>query len=269
MPELKNEMKNTKRFNLSNTFLVVVLIATLFGASCRSRATHLTQNLDNSRVPGQQSTQTPEAAAQTPGQETAQVQSPTLEFASTATAISTLATQGASATLPPIQTPTSSLVVVFPTATKKSTTAQVATSTLVPTLTRTPTQTRTSTPTFTVTATPTQTPTLQTGWEGEWTFYLDNGSGGYHSGTLSIAVNGKEVLGNAVINGNSYAFVGQLNADDSAIQGDYTAGADAGWFYWVFLSDSQFGGMLDNQHAFCASRNGAERPGQCGYFIIS
>ncbi len=110
---------------------------------------------------------------------------------------------------------------------------------------------------------------MQTGWEGEWNFYLDNGSGGYITGMLKITLDGQEVFGEAVIDGSSYEFEGQLNTDGTSILGDYTTGTDEGWFYWVFLSDSQFGGMMDNRFAFCASRNGAERPGQCGYFILS
>ena len=110
---------------------------------------------------------------------------------------------------------------------------------------------------------------MQTGWAGEWTFYLDNGTGGYTTGTLSITLDGEDVLGEAVIDGSSFEFVGQLNPAGTSIMGDYTTETDEGWFYWVFLSDSQFGGMMDNRFAFCASRNGAERPGQCGYFVLS
>lgn len=110
---------------------------------------------------------------------------------------------------------------------------------------------------------------MQTGWAGEWTFYLDNGTGGYTTGTLSITLDGEDVLGEAVIDGSSFEFVGQLNPAGTSIMGDYTTETDEGWFYWVFLSDSQCGGMMDNRFAFCASRNGAERPGQCGYFVTS
>lgn len=133
--------------------------------------------------------------------------------------------------------------------------------------TATATQKPSNTPTPTKTLTPTVT--MQTGWEGEWTFYLDNGTGGYTTGTLSITLDGRDVFGEAVINGSSYQFVGQLNTAGTSIMGDYTTETDEGWFYWVFLSDSQFGGMMDNRFAFCASRNGAERPGQCGYFVLS
>ena len=133
--------------------------------------------------------------------------------------------------------------------------------------TATATQKPSNTPTPTKTLTPTVT--MQTGWEGEWTFYLGDGTGGYQTGTLNITVNGKEVLGEAVIDGSDYEFMGELNSDDTFVMGDYTNGTKTGWFSWVFLSDSQFGGMLDNRLAFCASRNGAERPGQCGHFVIS
>ncbi len=132
-----------------------------------------------------------------------------------------------------------------------------------PTATRQPTNVPLPSPSLT------SSPTLQTGWKGDWTFYLDNGYGQDLTGTLNITLSGQEVLAAAVIDGSSYEFVGQLSADRTSIMGDYTSGTNTGWFYWVFISDSQFGGMLDNRYAFCASRNGAEKPGQCGYFVIS
>ena len=141
------------------------------------------------------------------------------------------------------------------------------------TATRTPTKTTTATATTSgntqTAATPTLAPTLQTGWEGEWTFYRDDGTGSYIDGTLSVTLTGNEILANALINGSNYEFVGQLSPDGSEIRGDYTNGTSSGWFYWVYLSDSQFGGTLDNDTGFCASRNGADKPGQCGYFLYS
>lgn len=271
MPELKNEMKNTKRFNLSNTFLVVVLIATLFGASCRSKATHLTQNLENSRVPGQQSTQTPEGTAQTPGQETGQVQSPTMGIDSTATSISIVATQGASATLPPIQTPTSSSVVISPTATKKNTTPQAGTSTQVVTLTRTPTQTRTSTPTLTATATPTktatltQTPTLQTGWAGEWIAYLAQPNGSYKTGELIVTVLGDSVTGVFNNDGTIMNLSGIFSDEQIIVSGDYISPSANGYFKWVIRENSYLNGNIDNEWAFCAARAGLPQPDPCAY----
>lgn len=144
-----------------------------------------------------------------------------------------------------------------------------------PAATRTPTKKPANTATATVkpsntpTATLTPSPTLQTGWAGEWTIYLDNGSGSFTTGVLIITSEGEDVLGEAVINGIDYEFIGQLEYYDKAINGNYTNGANSGWFYWNFLSDSQFNGMLENRYAFCASRNGNERPAQCGFFIYS
>lgn len=273
LPELKNEMKNTKRFNPSNTFLVVVLIATLFGASCRSRATHLTQNLENSRVPGQQSTQTPEAVAQTPGQETSQLQSPTSGIASTATVISTLATRGASATLPPIQTPTSTSVVVSPTATKKSTTAQAATSTLVPTQTRTstltPIQTTQSTSTPTLTPTPTKTATAiateQTGWQGEWTAYIGQDDGSFFVGSLTVSLTEDNFLGEVLIDNEVLVFNGDFSGYLDRAYGTWSTQTRSGHFHWLFVSDDQFRGNIGGGKAFCAARNGALQPNPCFY----
>lgn len=178
-----------------------------------------------------------------------------------------IVTQTRAATQPnqPAKTATPTKKPATNTATATST--LTATSTVTATSTATATQKPSNTPTPTKTLTPTVT--MQTGWEGEWTFYLGNAAGGYQTGTLNIAVNGKEVLGEAVIDGSDYEFMGELNSDDTFVMGDYTNGTKTGWFSWVFLSDSQFGGMLDNRLAFCASRNGAERPGQCGHFVIS
>lgn len=260
-------MKETKFFKVFKPLIVALLLAALIVSSCKPKATHLTQNLENSRVPGQSSTRPSGESTQTPGQETALVQPPTSVNEPTATSIESVTTQAASLTLPPVQTPTAPVIILTPTATSNSSTPQAATATLATTQTRTPTRMATTTPTRTATLTP--SPTLQTGWEGEWNFYLDNGSGGYITGMLKITLDGQEVFGEAVIDGSSYEFEGQLNTDGTSILGDYTRGTDTGWFSWVFISDSQFGGMMDNRFAFCASRNGAERPGQCGYFILS
>lgn len=300
-------MKETKFFKVFKPLIVALLLAALIVSSCKPKATHLTQNLENSRVPGQSSTRTPGESTQAIGQVTDPVQLPTSVNEPTATSIESVTTQAASLTLPPVQTPTAPVIILTPTATSNSSTPQAATATLATTQTRTPTRMATTTPTRTATLTPTTTkrsatpqaatptpaptqtrtstptlsrtptrtatltpsPTFQTGWEGEWNFYLDNGSGGYITGMLSITLDGNDVLGEAVIDGSSYEFVGQLNTAGTSIMGDYTTETDEGWFYWVFLSDSQFGGMMDNRFAFCASRNGAERPGQCGYFILS
>lgn len=260
-------MKETNRIKVTRPLFFALLLAMLVISSCKPKATHLTQNLENSRVPGQIFTPTPGESTQDLRQETAPVQPPTSVSEPTSNSIEPLTTQAPSVTLPPGQTPSSPVMILTPTTTKRSATPQAATSTMAPTQTRTSTPTLSRTPTRT--ATLAASPTLQIGWEGEWNFYLDNGSGGYITGTLKITLDGQEVLGGALINGSSYEFVGQLNPAGTSIMGDYTTETDEGWFYWLFLSDSQFGGMMDNRFAFCASRNGAERPGQCGYFLTS
>lgn len=248
------------------TPLIVVLCGVLlFTCSCNPRGSHFSQPLEVSTGSPTLTFQTPGEPTQSPLQETPQPQASSAVIETPTKAGELPATAAASATAAFVLTPTSTSPVQSPTATSKSATPLSATQTR----TSTPTRTKTLNSTQTKTATPTQPTAPQTGWAGEWTFYLDDGSGGYTMGALQITLNGKEVLGEAVINGVNYEFVGQLNSDNTFIMGDYTKPSGTGWFSWVFLSENQFGGMLDNRFGFCASRNGAERPGQCGHFITS
>ena len=150
-------MKETKKIKASRLFSVVLLLAMLIVPSCKPKATHLTQNLENSRVPGQSSTRTSEEATQKPGQETVPVQPPTSVNDPTATSIEPLVTQGASLTLTPVEASASAPIVLTPTATTKSATTQAASSTPASTQTRTPTATSTKQPTGSTTLAPTQT----------------------------------------------------------------------------------------------------------------
>jgi len=259
-------MKETKKIKVSKPLPIVLLLALLVVSSCKPKATHLTLNLESSRVPGQSSTQTPPVSTQTAGQETTQVQSPTSVNDPTATSFEPVITQATSITLSPIQTPTSAAIVLTPTATTKSGTPQAATSTLAPT------QTRTSSPTLTVTATPTGTatltpsPTSQTGWAGEWTAYLAQPDGTYRSGKLIVSVSGDSVISVFDNAGITMNLEGSLQTDGVFVSGDYTSPSDSGSFKWVIQENSYIIGNINNEWAFCAAREGSPQPDPCGYF---
>ena len=152
-------MKETNKIKVTRLLIPVLLLAMLVVSSCKPKATHLTQNLENSGVPGLSFTPTPGESTQAIGQQTASAQPPTSVNDPTATSFEPVITQATSITLSPIQTPTSAAIVLTPTATTKSGTPQAATSTLAPTQTRTPTPTLTKQPTGSATMAPTQTRT--------------------------------------------------------------------------------------------------------------
>jgi len=251
-------MKEIKKIKASRLCIVLLLLAMLIVPSCKPKATHLTQNLENSGVPVQSSTRADEVPTQAAGQGIAPTQSSTLVVEPTATPTELLTTQGTAGTLPSDQTPTSPLVVLTPTATKKSATVQPTASTLAPT------QTRTSTPTRTATLTP--TPTLQTGWEGEWIIYIQQANGTYTSGTMILALNGTEVIASANLDAIEYNFEGVNYAEGKQITGPWQTDSSSGYFWWMLVSDAQFGGSLDLQYGICGARAGAEKPDPC--FIV-
>lgn len=256
--------KTEKKFPILFTLVVLLLLGMVLFACETSNEQE--RQITNAFTPGKS---TQDAMLHTQQAEDSQTQ--------TDTAVITPGSQPETAPLPSDQ-PTMmitttqgqpSVITQTRAATQPNQPAATSTPTNRPTSAPSNTATETVKPSNTPTATLTLSPTLQIGWAGEWTIYLDNGSGSFTTGVLIITLEGEDVLGEAVINGIDYEFIGQLEYYDKAINGNYTNGANSGWFYWVFLSDSQFGGMMDNRFAFCASRNGAERPGQCGYFILS
>ena len=170
--------------------------------------------------------------------------------------ISTVSLGGAEETpLPPLQTQRSA--------------TQQATLTTEPNRTPTPTQpVAVNTPTRTAVP-PTQTPPFPAGWEGDWTVFLGQEGGPYTTGTLSVTVEGENLTGQAILAGVSYEFSGEINQHGQYVLGDYTQDTTAGWFYWTLLSDVQFGGTLDNNIGFCATKGGTQPPDPCVYYLIS
>ncbi len=257
-------MKETNRIKVTRLLIPVLLLAMLVVSSCKPKATHLTQNLENSGVPGLSFTPTPGESTQAIGQQTASAQPPTSVNDPTATSFEPVITQATSITLSPIQTPTSAAIVLTPTATTKSGTPQAATSTMAPTQTRTSTPTKTLTPTANGTFTP--SPTVQTGWEGEWTAYLAQPDGTYGSGTLIVTISGDSVIGVFDTAGITMNLEGSLQLDGIIAIGDYTLPAASGRFKWVIQEDSYIIGNINNERAFCAARGGSPQPDPCGYF---
>ena len=256
-------MRDTKNIKVFNPLIAVLLLAAMIVPSCNPKATHLTQILENSGVPGQRSTQTAGAATQKLGQETSHVHTPSSFFDPTATSIEPMTTQSPSVTPVLGLTPTPSPIVLIPTPTSKSTTSQYATSTLVPSQTRTPTPTLTVTATPTKTATLTLTPTLQTGWEGEWSIYIQQADGTYTSGTMILELNGTEVIASANLDGIEYNFEGDNYAEGKQVTGQWQTDSSSGYFWWMLVSDAQFGGNQDLQYGICGARAGAEKPDPC------
>ena len=257
-------MRKTKKIKVPRLFIVVLLLAMLVVSSCKPKATHLTQNLENSKVPGQSLTQTTGVFTSTPGQEITPVQSPTSVNDPTTTLVNPQTTQAPSETLALVQTTTSSPVVLIPTATTKSSTSQAATSTLAPTQTRTLTLTQTRT----LTPTQTRTPTLQTGWAGEWVFFVGEGDGPYKSADGYITLDDLLAEGSFTLDGVAFSFIASLSEDQSNLNGRYQWGATEGWLNWVMDSNYvQFRGTLDNVYAFCAARDGMSMPAPCGDYV--
>ena len=297
-------MKETKFFKVFKPLIVALLLAALIVSSCKPKATHLTQNLENSRVPGQSSTRTPGESTQAIGQVTDPVQLPTSVNEPTATSIESVTTQAASLTLPPVQTPTAPVIILTPTATSNSSTPQAATATLATTQTRTPTRMATTTPTRTATLTPTTTkrsatpqaatptpaptqtrtstptlsrtptrtatltpsPTLQTGWEGEWTAYVVQADGSVLVGILTVTLAGDIVNGEFDVQGSLMNLEGSFLGAGDQVSGSYAGFPGNGFFKWLISEGGTFVGNLDNQRAFCGARAGLAQPDPCGYF---
>lgn len=259
-------MKETNKIKVSRPLIFALLLAALIVSSCKPKATHLTQNLENSRVPGQSLTRTPGESTQAIGQQTASAQPPTSVSEPTSNSIEPLTTQAPSVTLPPVQTPSSPVVILTPTVTSKSSTPQAATSTMAPTQSRTSTPTQTRTPTQTATLTP--SPTLQTGWAGEWTFFVGKGDDPYKSANGNVSLDGLTAEGLFKFDGVAFSFIADLSENQSYLNGRYEWGATEGWLNWVMDSNqSQFRGTLDNVYAFCAARVGMPMPEPCGEYV--
>jgi len=257
-----NEMDVLNKTRINKSLFLLLLTAAMIVSSCNPKATHLTQNLENSRVPGQASTQTPEEASGTPGLQTLEVPSPSPVYEPSETSAQLVASQTPLATVTPALTRTSSPTGQAPIATTKSSTPQIATLTR----THTSTSTLTTTATTTKTATPTLTSTLQTGWEGEWIAYLEQSDGTYRSGVLTVTISGDSVTGVFDNAGVTMNLEGFMQTDGITVSGDYTLPGASGWFKWVIQENTYIIGNIDNEWAFCAAREGSPQPDPCGYF---
>lgn len=257
-----NEMDVLNKTRINKSLFLLLLTAAMIVSSCNPKATHLTQNLENSRVPGQASTQTPEEASGTPGLQTLEVPSPSPVYEPSETSAQLVASQTPLATVTPALTRTSSPTGQAPIATTKSSTPQIATLTR----THTSTSTLTTTATTTKTATPTLTSTLQTGWEGEWNAYVVQADGSVLTGILTITLTGDTVYGEFDVQGSLINLVGSTRWAADQVSGDYSGFSGNGFFKWLISESGTFAGNLDNQRAFCGARAGLAQPDPCGYF---
>jgi len=170
-------------------------------------------------------------------------------------------TKTAEVIIVPVQTqrntPTG-MVTPVPSASVESTPQRspTVTKTIAPQATRTPTLTRTPI---------TPTATQASGWGGEWVVYFRDieNSENWQQGTLVVELAGKQIDAVAEIGGLSFHLIGVISDDEQRVNGNYTQGSENGWFYWETVSESQFGGTLGNQFAFCTSRNINDRPDKC------
>ncbi len=89
----------------------------------------------------------------------------------------------------------------------------------------TATATKTSVPSITRTSTtiPTSTQTQETGWQGEWSAFLEISDGVYVTGTLIIDVAGTDLTGTGTFDGIAYAFDGALYQNGDIATGSWTS----------------------------------------------
>jgi len=177
--------------------------------------------------------------------------------------------------LPPAQTESTQMPGI-PTATKaqpSEPTQVVSTNTKQPTrpVLIPPTATRTqvsaaATPTATRTplpATATATQQVQTSWAGEWIIYMEQADGSYQTGLMNVTVNGTDISANAIVGSSQYQFAGIIYAEDEQASGPYQSESATGYYWWLLVSEGQFGGMFDQQFGFCGARAGVEMPDPC------
>lgn len=126
-----------------------------------------------------------------------------------------------------------------------------------------------NTPVTTVTTITSSTPTSlpQTGWDGQWTVWFGSPSGGHTTGTLSVTVSGESLSAKADFNGTEFHFEGNFDRSRKEVSGRYTRPAGDGWFFWQMITETRFGGTLDNLQVFCAARSGDLKPEPCGIFV--
>jgi hypothetical protein len=114
-----------------------------------------------------------------------------------------------------------------------------------------------------ITITPTPSPSmtskppnnLYTWWAGEWNpYYLE--AGALTGGDLTITVKGDSITGNVEFHdGYPMVLSGEVSMDGKRVTGTYTSKEGSGQFYWERINDEQFGGNLDGDKGFCATRN--------------
>ena len=100
-------------------------------------------------------------------------------------------------------------------------------------------------------------------WEGDWNIWYQNPSGTYSSAVLTLQVMSTTVSGYATIDGVEYTFKGELIEKGDTLKGDWSAGDNAGGFWWRLNSAEIFTGSREGRFGFCGTRANSERPNSC------
>ncbi|NLE83834.1 MAG: hypothetical protein GX603_04900 [Chloroflexi bacterium] len=247
-------MKNNKRRHLPVlSFLAVVIVLILVLHACASSKNQDTQII-NVFTPG--SIEAGANMTQTPGSATNPAESahPAAEVTQPPAALPTMIVTDTHGQ-PLIVTQT--LAAIQPVGTPTS--AAYPINTTVPTQPNQPTITRT--------ATTTPSPVPPTGWAGEWTAYLAQADGSFLVGALTISLDGEVLRAEFDAQGSRLSLVGILQEQGASASGDYSGFSGVGYFHLVIEPVGAFVGNLDNELAFCASRQGFAQPEPCGFFF--
>lgn len=129
----------------------------------------------------------------------------------------------------------------------------VLTITLLPIRTNNPTGWLGPTKTLAITSNPTTS--SNSFWQGEWVAFYTN-LGGMTAGFLTTTVSGKIISGEVIfVDGFEITLSGEISEDEQNVSGTYTGSEGSGVFYWQRYEGFQFGGNLDSNAGFCATRN--------------
>jgi hypothetical protein len=123
-----------------------------------------------------------------------------------------------------------------------------------------PTATPTSAATLAPTLSPTQTEIFTpVDWTGNWTAFFGDEGGLLFRATITISRSGNTITGVH----STQIFTGTLTEDGLSVVGTWVNQPMTGSFSWTIVSEDQFCGNTEGAFAYCAARNGANRPDPC------
>jgi hypothetical protein len=106
----------------------------------------------------------------------------------------------------------------------------------------------------TSTQTPTNVAIAQSGWGGEWWVYSEQPDGSYHSGLMTVEIEGSDLSAAVSFLEEQFNFEGILNQNQVIVVGSWSGSGMSGNFYWRTNDLEQFVGYLDREFGFCGSR---------------